>query len=653
MKKIIKYIALGMFVLGMTTSCNDDFLEEAGPVGRFTNDVFQSEDQTSNLIGNIYYSFFHGYDSPVKTLIGNWTDTKQRMTEERGGSINDYIRNGSALVNAENASNYYGTRLGSSVANDPYTRIRYCNLIIQNIDEFGAGTLDEDFMNHAKGQMYYLRGLQYFELMRVYGGVPIVLDVQNASSSDESIQLPRASTAEVIDQIVADFDEAASLLPVQWPASDFGRPVASAALAQKARALLTYASPLFNPQWDTDNSRWQTALDAGLAAETALTNAGFGLYGSSAHDWAEMFLVDNTFCSEAIAVRLLGLGTGTNTINSVWENSIRPTSQSGGGGVSVPKEMIDLFPMQDGSRPTEANGYNDFLFFKDRDPRFYRTFAFNGSVWPYLDHSDEAVWVYTWMNGTNRAYSDNNQNNSPVLVRKMSNPELASEEFAYSGTDVFEYRYAELILNIAECYAALGQTENALTYLERIRERVYDQDPGNNYGLGNFSGKYDALEACLYERRVELAYEGKRFWDIQRWMLYNDDPAAGNTTCAQLGIAPINGTARRGFYLEFNNTSSATDPLESVRPAEGVDADSENFEQQIEALESFYTDNLEVVETDSPMDNLNGEENLIDWQQNYYIEGLGDAILRQNPWLEQTIGWRDAYGSEGTFDYRN
>ena len=81
---------------------------------------------------------------------------------------------------------------------------------------------------------------------------------------------------------------------------------------------------------------------------------------------------------------------------------------------------------------------------------------------------------------------------------------------AYSGTEYFEYRYAELLLNIAECYAAKGDIGNAVNYLGKIRARV-GIPAANNYGIGSLSSKYAALEACLYERRVELAYEGKRF----------------------------------------------------------------------------------------------------------------------------------------------
>jgi hypothetical protein len=502
--------------------------------------------------------------------------------------------------------------------------------------------------------MYYLRAIQYFDLMRTYGGVPIVTTVQNASSTDESVQLPRATVTQVVDQIVKDLDMAATLLPGNWDAANYGRFTKGAAMAQKSRVLLTFASPLFNKNWDTDNSRWDEALKAGLAAETQLTQDGYGLFGSTAKDWENMFLINNTFSKEAITVQLCAAGQ-VGTINNGWENSIRLISQGGTGALEAPKEMIDLFPLNNGLKPTVANGYDSFLFFKNRDPRFYRTFAFTGSKWGYKENTIPTVWSYNWKGAgatDSRRFSDGNQESSPVFVRKMSNPTATNASYDLSGTDIFEYRYAELLLNIAECYAAKGDLVKAKDYIALIRKRVGIAS-ANNYGLGTFVDKYDAIAACLYERRIELAYEGKRFWDIQRWMLYNDDVFANNNTCAKLGLAPLNGTQRTGYYLQYNVADSGTvDPLAAQRAGISVDPDAASFDAQIQALADFYTNNLVVTPLDTPMDNVNGTAVQIDWKSRYYIMGLQTSVLTQNTWLKQTIGWKDAFGSDGTFDYQ-
>ncbi|WP_238929380.1 RagB/SusD family nutrient uptake outer membrane protein [Flavobacterium pokkalii] len=655
--------------MGISSSCSDDFLEEKRQYKYYQEEFYQNEDRVNQYVAGLYYRFFDGYKTPAGIRVGSFTTTEASYTEEVGG-ISDLINPNKTLVNAQDASGYYGPVLRDALDNVPYTRIRDCNGMLENIDVLGAN-LSQDFRDKIKGQLYYLRAIQYYDLMRTYGGVPIVLTVQNASNDDPSIQLPRASVTEVVNQIVSDLDMAATLLPPNWDSANYGRFTKGAAMAQKSRVLLTYASPLFNKNWDTDNSRWQAALDAGLAAETQLKGDGYGLYGTTAKQWAEMFYISNNAkISEAITVKLLSDGTTSLYSNNSWERSMRLASQGGqgSGGVDVPKMMIDLFPMKNGKRPmdvngTAINGYNAFTFFVDRDPRFYRTFGFSGCYWPYNNTlgntTQPTVWAYRWSTNatTGVAYSMGNDVASPAFVRKMSSPTVSNaSNFQYSGTDIMEYRFAELVLNIAECYAAMGDITNATSYLEQIRKRVgITNTNSDHYGIGTLATKYEAIEAVLYERSVELAYEGKRFWDIQRWMLFNDDATANNTTCAKLGVAPLNGKQRIGNYLHYKlgTSASGTDPLASARASISVDPDNANFATQITALANFYNTNFELRSPPSPMDAVNSVATDILWRQNYYISGLNLSVLQQNPWLEQTIGWGDASGSTGTFNYQN
>lgn len=668
--KINIYISLALLLV-LGASCSDDFLEEKKQYSFFDDEFFQSEERVNWFIANMYYDYFDAYKTPMATVVGSYATTQASYTEEIGGissNVNDksLINPNFIWENAVDASGYYGQPLADANRNEPYTRIRECNIMLENLDTKGAN-LSQLFRDRIKGQVYYLRAIQYFDLMRTYGGVPIVTSVEVASSDNPETQHPRATVTEVVNQIVKDLDLAANLLPLTWGAADYGRFTKGAAMAQKSRVLLTYASPLFNKNWDTSDERWDAALKAGLDAEAQLMAAGHNLYGSSASDWAKMFYqFDNTFNPEAITVRLLSTGNlGTNSNNS-WERSIRLGSQGGvaGNGVDAPKGMIDLFPMKDGKRPTATNGYNDFLFFKDRDPRFYRTFAFSGSYWPYSNTIvapavhvvAPTVWAYRWSTNatTGVAFSMGNDVPSPAFIRKMSSPNVGNiSNFQYSGTDIIEYRFAELILNIAECYAAKGDIPNTLVYLKKIRSRV-GIPAADNYGIGTLADKYAALEACLYERRVELAYEGKRFWDVQRWMLYSDDASINDATNTKLGIPVINGTQRVGNYLHYKNGTSGanTDPLTTARASISVDPDAANFQTQITALATFYTANFEFRSPPTPMDNVSGVATPILWRPNYYIMGLNQSILAQNPWLTQTIGWKDTSGGPGTYNYQ-
>ncbi|MCD2423075.1 RagB/SusD family nutrient uptake outer membrane protein [Niabella pedocola] len=626
---------------------------------KYDENIFANETLTGWYIDRLYYDFFSAYKSPVLSVVGLYNDTRTRSTEEMGGTVTDYTNPQKQLTDAAQADAYYGSQLGVNPANVPYTRIKNANFLLEKIGEKGQA-LSDDFKKKARGQMLFMRGLQYFELMRVYGGVPIVTTTENASALDSSIKHPRATTSELVTQIISDFDSAAALLPAAWGATDYGRFTSGAALAMKSRVLLAYASPLFNKDWDnTGSDRWQKALDAGLAAETALTAAGKGLYGKTAKEWSDMWYINDTKLNdkEAIIIRLLSNSVASSGVeNNGWERSIRVVKQTGAGGVSAPKEMIDLFPLADGSRPTIANGYDSLHFFLNRDPRFYRTFAFSGSRWPLKEAGNDTIWLYRWLStGNKQTYSDGNQVSSPAIVRKMSNLTGASTAagLAYSGTDIFEYRYAELLLNIAECYAAKGDVGNAVIYLGKIRERV-GIPSANNFGLGTPAGKYAAIEACLYERRVELAYEGKRFWDAQRWLLYDGGTPLGENTCVKLGINPINGTARTGRLWQYKTVLSNTaDPLLGTRTAILCDPDAANFTTQLNNLKTFFDNNLQVVSTDQPMDKDASNNPLsINFRSNYYISGLTATILSNNPWLKQTIGWKDYNNAAGTFDYR-
>lgn len=639
-------------------SCKTDFMEDMKPYDKYGDNVFESEILTGQYIDRLYNAFFISYRNPQATVVGQYSSSHSDITEEFGGTVNNYINPNVTLQSATQADGYYGNPPKASIENNPYTRIRDINFLLARIDESGSG-ISDSFKATTKGQMYFLRALQYFDLVRIYGGVPIVTTVQENSSQDESIRLPRATASECFEQIVRDLDVAAELLPMKWEnaGANYGRLTAAGALAMKSRVLLTAASPLYNKDWDNSGSgKWQAALQAGLDAETKLSAAGYGLYGTTAKEWSEMtFVNDNSFNPEALMVFLLSdVDANSTAYNNGWENRTRPADYNGDGGVSAPKEMLNLFPLADGARPT-AESYDEKFFFENRDPRFYYTFAFSGSKWGIKDKENKSTWFYRWKEDNTAEspahYYGNNQTNSPAVVRKMSNPGADSTAFSFSGTDIFEYRYAELLLNIAECYAATGNNQGTLAYLGKIRGRV-GIPSANNYGIGNLASKYTAIEACLYERRVELAYEGKRFWDIHRWMLYDNVEASGNSV-QKLGLKPINGTQRDGYYWQAKKYGGVDkDPLTAEEHNILIDPEADNFETEIAKLKAVVENHFQITPLDKPWDQVNNAPVTILFRPNYYISGLSSSVLSNNTWLEQTKGWQDYSGAPGTFDYQ-
>ncbi len=664
----ILYIIVSCVLL--FSGCSDEFLKEKEMYQQATEQqVFSTETQTNLFISNIYYKFFNSYTRPDESLVGQYSIDMgySSLTEEKGG-MSQLINNQYTLSKASDCSTYIGAPITASVANSPYTRIRECNYLLDNIDTYGKGNLDSTFIVQAKGQMLVLRAMQYLDLLRMYGGVPLVTKYTQAS---DTTKLPRASVTACVSQILTDLNTAAGYLPAQWSnvSTDYGRLTSAAALALESRVLLTYASPIFNTDWNnTADPRWTEALAVSLKAEKKLTAAGYGLYGSSITDWDNMFQQGSggskTFNKEALIIRLCSGNTSmTSQVSNGWENAIRLKSQNGSGGISVPEEMVDIFPMADGSS-TAANSMiknGSLTFFLNRDPRFYRTFAFAGSQWNSGTGSvTDTVWAYRWMNGS--YYTGSNSVSSPVFVRKMSYAKADLTNITYSYTDIMDYRYAELLLNIAECYAATNDVPDCLAYIGKVRARV-GIPSANNYGLGNITDKNAAIAACLKERQIELAYEGKRFWDIKRWLLYDGGqgtPQLSTTnTCTALGVNQLNGTSRTGVWLTTQSTGTAkSDPIIALR-SKVVPADptSSSFSSQLSSLATFYQNNFKYVALSTPMDNntVSGKTQAatISWLSRYYMWGFTLSILNDDTWFTQTIGWLDANSSAGTFNYQD
>ena len=676
-KKKLLYIGALTLTLSMS-GCSDSFLD-MNNYGAYDN--FDSETKVSWYLASLYYNSYRGYTAPGYQIFGWYGEDWNFMTDEEWGiksaskidanssySTIDDIKTweiSSGKYYDPLICGYFGAKLGSSITNSSYTRSRNCNILLRDIED---ASVSREVKNYAKGQALFLRSAQLFDLVRIYGRVPVVTEVLNATANGE--KLPRASVTQCVEQMIKDLNEAATLLPDEWPASDYGRPTSATALAYKSRILLTYASPIFNKDWDNPNSiRWEKALKASQEAVQKITVNG--LDGcSDAKGWGELLAKDdNTFNKEAIFVKLLSNdNVSGNAETNRWEGATRLSSQSGGGGKAAPMELIDIFPMADGTRPKEgdkiANG--NIRFIENRDPRFYYTFAFSGMQWGYNGKLDDVVWSYRWNRATEGSfsYSDGNNVGSPAFVRKMSGTNTPVESnYGKSSIDLYEYRYAELILNLAECYAATGDIQNCKETLAKLRKRVGMPEGSQYYGLDEtVRDRHSALESCLYERRVELAYEGKRYWDIWRWLLYDGGQGEGlqistTNTCTALGIQQLNGTSRTSKYLDLKEGTyvpGSNDVLADERAAIKANPDDADFSEQVSKLADFWEENFQFGDPTSPADkDANNNAATILWRSNYYIHGLPKDVLDNNSWLGQTKGWTDQNGAAGTIDWQD
>lgn len=631
------------------------------------------------------------------------SDIQSQSTEEFSG-LSNYVDPDVIITSSSNLNDWFHVNKATNAG--PWGEIRNCNDVIEGIS---GSTLPDEQKNELLGQVYFFRAWQYYLLVKTYGGVPIIDKVQAADVSEaKNLAVPRSTTKESIDFICNDLETAANLLPSRWGGNDFGRITKGAALALAGRARLLYASPLFNRADDVD--RWQLAYKANKDAIEALNAGNFNLAykdspGLNASGWAKMLYEFNS--DEAVFVTLYNKVHDDNAAHEIYRNnrreqSIRPSNANGGGGLTPTAMMVDLFPMADGKKPGESEiyAYDNLKFFMNRDPRFYRTFAFPGMYWrfdgdptslgsnfPYKGEQYQ-LWNYSWYDQDDKKndisqsgygadglglsykgiYIRKRTNDfdmdtpKPVTLYRWSLEGNRQGSFGEGAMPYMEIRYAEVLLNLAEAACGIGQGTEALDILREIRRRVgYTGDCGLDGSLASDRGKL--FGAILYERQIELAYEGKRFDDMRRWLLWDGGvnmsqiPGAPSTwtlsgyganTCSYLGLQPLNGKRRDTFELtsKLNKSESqGNDPIAAYRPT-AIDLKLD-LSTQIAGLAAFY--DAYLLRKVRRGDQLNKQVN---YKPEYYIIGLTEGAQIANKALEQTIGWTDMRegSTAGVFD---
>ena len=278
------------------------------------------------------------------------------------------------------------------------------------------------------------------------------------------------------------------------------------------------------------------------------------------------------------------------------------------------------------------------------------------------------------------------QKNSAVYIRKRSDDGALSASplyrfsvsastpkgFQQSAAPLIWMRYAEVLLDFAESAAGAGHLDEALQALQQIRARVgYTAE--QNFGLPtDLNSRDKMLAAVLYERQVELAYEGKAFDDVRRWMLFdggtekfNGQPESwsltgfGGNTCQYLGVSPLNGQRRHEIVVytrALADQKNESDPVMDKRPKAltlteklTYDDNSEDYGSN-EAMDmaDFYTAYLKRKDVNA---DTNDETSGILFRPQYYFIGFRQSAMQTNPTLLQTVGWHDySHGTAGTFD---
>ena len=728
-----------MAVLALS-ACSDQFLEDKKNYDNATTDIYNYVSGCNGRVNDIYgwclpnVGDLSSGQNYLSVSMGS-ADIAGKATEEYAG-FSDFVNPEIELTSMGTTNSVPDYFMGSNnnIQTSVYGRIRNINDCIKGIQ---GGSISDEDKNILLGQVYFFRAWCYYNLVKWYGGVPIVTDVLEPV---ETSFTPRSTTKACIDFILEDLDRAATMLKGKvWTGSDYGRVTSGTALALKGRVLLLWASPLFNRK--NDQSRWQNAYTQMKADLSSINACGYGLYSTgnnvNGSDFAKQFLTVSGN-PEAVFVTLFNSVASDdgldNQKNNRWERDIRPAN-TGGGGKNAGLALVEMFPMKDGKMadltalsPMEKAGarsyantysklersqyaYDESAPYMNRDPRFYRTFAFPGFRWAYSGDptkrdghnpsydagTNYVLWNYKWYVDQNEAGNPENGNsysadnlytsNVGVYVRKKSDDyDLGTQLYVYeplaskgagpffSQAPLIELRYAEVLLNLAEAACMAGQMNEAVGYLQQIRARAgYTAE--NNYGLQTNLANDQAtcMSAILYERQIEFAYEGKRFDDMRRWMLFDGGaklpsgaPASwqmtgfGGNTCTWLGVTPFNGQRRERVEFRTGNQYGVGtaywdgDPLvkaEVERPA-GVDFRKADIDSQLSTLKDWY--NTHLVTQYKNGDGQDSQHNLeyINFLPKYYFLGLNSGAQNSNVGLPQTIGWEDYNngGAPGTFD---
>ena len=663
-KNIVLFLASTAFI-----SCSTDFIEEKKNYQKVDVEIYEYESLAINYVdylynlmspsGSVNMSMWSKAAVDNSDVPGNGNSTIfTKATDEVAGEVD--LNKVWAEISPLNANciKSLGQPVRTNAQNDAWTRIRYCNLYINNIDKYSK--LDKNFENQILGQIYFWRAWQYFDLLSLYGGIPIILNEQPLLADDPTNQTPRSSAAKVIDQIVSDLDMSKTLLQNARPytTDDAGRITAAAAAALKGRVLLTWASPLFNR--NDDKARWQRAYDANLDAYNVCLASGKKLDP----DWKNMWFKDNGVES------IFGYGfnnytnnSGKTVKNNYTEHQTRSYDQGGNNyltnGMSPTKNIVDAFPMKDGT-PYNANG-NLNHFYRDRDPRFYYTFAYNGAIWPYSGNPNYRNWTYFWYpvvagDGRPKIGTNIQQNTTGIYLRKFTNDNSANTNgYRNSGADYMEIRFAEVVLNLAESAVGIDKLAEGKGYIKSVRARAGVVNADGDYGLSSLTTRDQHFAACINERKVEFAYENKRFFDLRRWMLYNDDFG----TCTRLNQTPIEGSRRKGYYTLVKRNANtiyeggggaagAVDPLKGAS-APVINRDATTYPSGIttyaQYVDYLYDNHFEVVVRD---EGIESPANFtFKWYNEYYFFGIYQSLLNTAPYLQQSQGWG------GTFDPKN
>ncbi len=445
--------------------------------------LWASEQNADLFLNNIYAGLpgtYTTYDPPE-----NWSDNA--MSAHSWGFSTTTIK--SAIYTPDNAPNQWGH----------YSNIRKANIFIEKV---GSSKLNDKWKEKRLAEARFLRAYYYSLLWTNHGGVPIITEILNLGEQGDEVFKSRNTSEETFRFIVNELEAIEASLPVN---TDAGRASKGAALALKGWCELFWASSFYNP--GNDLSRWNNA------AATYRKIIDLGAY-QLFPEYNAQFMEENNWNVETIfAKTYLGgtsLGASREGLQGTW---IVGGQQLSWSGVDPSQELIDEYFMANGLPISDpASGYDPQNPYTNREKRFYESIVYDGSVW-----AGSEIIMKQGVGSRNETdlASKNESTNTGYYIRKGLDPKYAiNGPHLQSSANYIIFRYSEILLAYAEAQnEASGPDQSVYDALNEVRARV--DLPALENGLTQ-----EKMRKAIYqERRVELAFEDKRYLDLIRLKL--------------------------------------------------------------------------------------------------------------------------------------
>lgn len=504
-----------LFLSGIIWSVTGCKKYEQFPVDKVTtNYVFDSKDSAGINAQAFLYSIYGKLKYGHNRVGGDYLDAaSDDAISSASGATN------SVTVLSTAAFNSYNLPADEDSWAYYYQGIRSANEFVNNINvvpvlaQYKGYSIKYLWRNEAR----FLRAMFYFELIKRYGGVPLLGN--KVFNINDNVALPRNSFSDCVKYIVTECDAIKDTLlttPLASPNADSHRATRGAALALKARVLLYAASPLFNGgnidaanpltgYTDYSADRWTQA------AAAAKDVKDLGTY-SLLKNYKDVFLVQNN--SEILFFRQ-GPGDNGTFVVETTNGPVGFTGATGKGQTSPTQGLANAFPMSNGLAITDgASGYDPNNPYNNRDPRFTYTLLYNGAQWLNTQ-------LQTYEGGLSKPNSNLQQTKTAYYLRKFMGNFENVNNYSNHNEDWLILRYADILLGYAEALnESAGPTTEVYQVLKDIRQRAgILQGSNNNYGLKTAMTQAEMRAAIQNERRIELAFEESRYWDIRRWKI--------------------------------------------------------------------------------------------------------------------------------------